>query len=146
MAKETSKNSNLIPYPFHSQHLSDTTKANSRAVHLNLTIILADSLEVKKRFIFAYDVLYEIKAWLVPEHFDMLHVLSNNLYWQLGDLCVTMDTAINRWDQLVKAACFADDIATKQMELSTLTMTLNSTKDKIGNSTLTYIRYTLLYF
>ena len=128
--------SKIIQHLFYS--FADKTKVNSRLVHLNLTIIFSDSQEVKKRFIFAYDILYEIKGWLVPEHFDMLHVLSNNLYWQLGDLCVVIDKAINKWDQNVKSACFASDISDKQMELDMLSTSLNSTIEKIGNSTLCF--------
>ena len=66
----------------------------------------------------------------------MLHVLSNNLYWTLGDLCVVIDTAVNKWDQNVKSACFADDISDKQMELDMLMTSLNTTITMIGNSKL----------
>ena len=107
---------------------------NAREIHLNISIVEAASLVLKKRFIVAYDALYDIKAWLVPEHFDMLHVISNNLYWKLGDLCVVTEKALAKWDQLTRVACFVDDINAKQAELDAMVLMLNTTKMAIGDS------------
>ena len=111
----------------------DGNKLDTRSYHLKIKDIFHQSIVLKKRFIIVYDCIYDIRGWIGGADYDHLHVGANDLYWRLGNLCVAIDAALSKWDQLEKEECFKEDVTKKQEEVAQLLADINTVFNEVGS-------------
>eukprot|EP00111_Clytia_hemisphaerica_P011647 TCONS_00034225-protein len=109
-------------------------KLDTRAIHLKIKDIFHQSIVLKKRFIIVYDCIYDIRGWIAGADYDNLHVGANDMYWGLGNLCVSIDNALTLWDRLEKEECFKEDVDKKKKEVTQLETDINSVFSEIGDT------------
>ena len=116
------------PHPLHFHLLlnllaATLDAANKATLQTSLNTakgIFNDAFALKERFIIVYECVYDLKAWLIPEDFEVCHVNANSLYFSLGGLCTTIDTTLAAIDAEFKATCLLVDVEAKATAITGL--------------------------
>jgi len=100
--------------------LSPTNKESLQTALNTVKDIFNKAFVLKERFIIVYECVYDLKAWLTPEDFELCHVDANSLYFSLGGLCTTIDTLLAAVDLEFKATCLLADVRDKTTTIGSL--------------------------